>query len=128
MRTVRRTAVAALAAKLVDDGVDGIITDYPDRLRGLLKQRGFRLPRAYASPFDVQAHRGGRATRPENTLPAFANALANRAISTLELDTGITSDGKLVVLHDRTVNDAHCVDTAPVRFGDPEVPYARCTS
>lgn len=56
-------------AKLIDDGVDGIITDYPDRLRTLLAQRGYRLPRAYASPFDIQAHRGGRATRPENTCP-----------------------------------------------------------
>lgn len=34
--------------KLIDDGVDGIITDYPDRLRALLAQRGFRLPPAYA--------------------------------------------------------------------------------
>ncbi|GIJ79048.1 Glycerophosphoryl diester phosphodiesterase [Micromonospora phaseoli] len=114
---------APTMAKLVDDGVDGIITDYPDRLRGLLTQRGYRLPKAYASPFDIQAHRGGRASRPENTLPAFANALANRAISTLELDTGVTSDGKLVVLHDRTVNGAHCTDTAPARPRDPEFPY-----
>ncbi|MEG3636843.1 glycerophosphodiester phosphodiesterase family protein [Micromonospora palythoicola] len=110
-------------AKLIDDGVDGIITDYPDRLRTLLAQRGHRLPRAYASPFDIQAHRGGRATRPENTLPAFANALANPAISTLELDTGVTADGRLVVLHDRTVNGSHCLDTAPVRPGDPQFPY-----
>ncbi|MBQ1026788.1 hypothetical protein KBX00_20725 [Micromonospora sp. C95] len=109
--------------KLIDDGVDGLITDYPDRLRTLLKQRGYRLPRAYAAPFDIQAHRGGRATRPENTLPAFANALANPAISTLELDTGVTSDGRLVVLHDRTVNGSHCLDTAPVRPRDPKFPY-----
>ncbi|MEV2241222.1 glycerophosphodiester phosphodiesterase family protein [Micromonospora sp. NPDC049891] len=110
-------------AKLIDDGVDGIITDYPDRLRTLLTQRGYRLPRAYAPPFDIQAHRGGRATRPENTLPAFANALANPAISTLELDTGVTADGKLVVLHDRTVNGSHCLDTVPVRPRDPQFPY-----
>ena len=110
-------------AKLIDDGVDGIITDYPDRLRTVLAQRGFALPRAYASPFDIQAHRGGRAVRPENTLPAFAYALANPAISTLELDTGVTSDGHLVVLHDRTVNGSHCVDTAPAQPGDPQFPY-----
>ncbi|MGK5443518.1 glycerophosphodiester phosphodiesterase family protein [Micromonospora sp. URMC 105] len=110
-------------AKLVDDGVDGIITDYPDRLRDLLAARDRPLPRAYAAPFDIQAHRGGRATRPENTLPAFANALANPAISTLELDTGVSADGHLVVLHDRTVNGSHCVDTAPARPGDPEFPY-----
>jgi glycerophosphoryl diester phosphodiesterase len=110
-------------AKLIDDGVDGIITDYPDRLRTLIVQRGFELPKAYASPFDIQAHRGGRAVRPENTLPAFAHALANRAISTLEMDTGVTRDGYLVVLHDRNINGSHCIDTEPVRPGDPMYPY-----
>ncbi|MBM2617060.1 glycerophosphodiester phosphodiesterase [Actinoplanes sp. LDG1-06] len=34
-------------AKLLDDGVDGLITDYPDRLRALLAERGYRLPRPY---------------------------------------------------------------------------------
>ncbi|WP_091668652.1 glycerophosphodiester phosphodiesterase [Amycolatopsis marina] len=33
--------------KLIDDGVDGIITDYPDRLRAVAAERGFRLPRQY---------------------------------------------------------------------------------
>ncbi|WP_285499368.1 glycerophosphodiester phosphodiesterase family protein [Actinokineospora sp. NBRC 105648] len=81
------------------------------------------MPRAYASPFDVQGHRGARSVRPENTLAAFRYALANPAVSTLELDTGITEDGQVVVLHDRAVNGSHCVDTAPVRVGDPEFPY-----
>ncbi|BCB78637.1 hypothetical protein GCM10022251_59740 [Phytohabitans flavus] len=110
-------------AKLIDDGVDGIITDYPDRLRGLIAQRGYQLPRGYTSPFDIQGHRGARAVRPENTLPAFEYALANRAVSTLELDTGVTQDGQLVVIHDRTINGSHCEDTAPAFAGDPEYPY-----
>jgi glycerophosphoryl diester phosphodiesterase len=33
--------------KLIDDGADGLITDYPDRLRTVLAQRGFTLPRRY---------------------------------------------------------------------------------
>ncbi|MCG8920905.1 glycerophosphodiester phosphodiesterase [Lentzea sp. CC55] len=33
--------------KLIDDGVDGIITDYPDRLRVVMEERGFKLPRRY---------------------------------------------------------------------------------
>lgn len=110
-------------AKLIDDGVDGAITDYPDRLRGLLAARGHRLPRGHASPFDIQGHRGARAVLPENTIAAFAHALANPDVSTLELDTGITADGQVVVLHDRTVNGSHCVDTAPVRPNDPRFPY-----
>ncbi|WP_425323593.1 glycerophosphodiester phosphodiesterase family protein [Haloactinopolyspora alba] len=81
------------------------------------------MPEAYASPFDVQGHRGARAMRPENTLPAFEYALANEDVSTLELDTGVTEDGVLVVSHDRAVNGSHCVDTSPVTPGDPEFPY-----
>jgi glycerophosphoryl diester phosphodiesterase len=33
--------------KLIDDGVDGIITDYPDRLRTVMAERGFKLPKKY---------------------------------------------------------------------------------
>ncbi|MGK5559325.1 glycerophosphodiester phosphodiesterase, partial [Actinomadura kijaniata] len=32
--------------KLIDDGVDGIITDYPDRLRRVMAANHLRLPRA----------------------------------------------------------------------------------
>jgi glycerophosphoryl diester phosphodiesterase len=56
-----------------------------------------------AAAFDLQAHRGGRALWPENSLPAFANAIA-LGVTTLELDTGITSDGSLIIAHDRHVD------------------------
>jgi glycerophosphoryl diester phosphodiesterase len=36
--------------KLIDDGVDGLITDYPDRLRGVMAQYGMHLPRRYCAP------------------------------------------------------------------------------
>jgi glycerophosphoryl diester phosphodiesterase len=109
--------------KLIDDGVDGLITDFPDRLREVLRKRGFAVPQGTPSPFDVEAHRGGRAYRPENTLPAFRYALANPDVSTLELDTGVTQDGELVVAHDRIVSPRVCRDTHPARPGDPEFPY-----
>ncbi len=51
-----------------------------------------------ALAFDLQAHRGGRGLMPENTLPAFANALT-MGVTTLELDTAITKDGVVVVSH-----------------------------
>ena len=35
---------------LIDAGVDGIITDYPDRLRDVAAHNGFKLPRSYAEP------------------------------------------------------------------------------
>jgi glycerophosphoryl diester phosphodiesterase len=54
-------------------------------------------------PFDIEAHRGGRALRPENTLPSFANALS-MGVDTLELDMGVTKDGVVVVSHERGLN------------------------
>jgi glycerophosphoryl diester phosphodiesterase len=113
----------ATMEKLMDDGVDGLITDYPDRLREVMGDRRYVLPAPVASPFDVQAHRGGRTYRPENTLAAFRYALANPDVSTLELDTGVTEDGQLVVAHDRAVNARVCQDTAPATRNDTEFPY-----
>ena len=40
----------ATMAWLIDAGVDGIITDYPDRLRAVLAARHYKLPRAYRAP------------------------------------------------------------------------------
>jgi glycerophosphoryl diester phosphodiesterase len=34
----------------IDLGVDGIITDYPDRLRTVMAENGLRLPKAYPAP------------------------------------------------------------------------------
>jgi glycerophosphoryl diester phosphodiesterase len=58
---------------------------------------------ACATPFDLQGHRGTRGLRPENTLPAFAKAL-EIGVDTLELDTNVTRDGVVVVMHDRRLN------------------------
>jgi glycerophosphoryl diester phosphodiesterase len=35
---------------LIDAGVDGIITDYPDRLRDVMAARGFKLPKPVRAP------------------------------------------------------------------------------
>lgn len=48
---------------------------------------------------DIEAHRGGRALMPENTIPAMINAV-NIGARTLELDCYITADGQVVVSHD----------------------------
>lgn len=55
------------------------------------------------SVFDIEAHRGGRALFPENTLVSFANALS-MGVDTLELDIGVTRDGAVVVSHERGLN------------------------
>ena len=56
-----------------------------------------------AQAFDLQGHRGARGLLPENTLPAFAQALSI-GVTTLELDTAVTQDGVVVVSHDATLN------------------------
>jgi glycerophosphoryl diester phosphodiesterase len=53
--------------------------------------------------FDIEAHRGGRALFPENTLQSFAGALS-MGVDTLELDIGATRDEVLVVSHERRLN------------------------
>lgn len=56
-----------------------------------------------ATAFDLQGHRGARGLAPENTLQGFATAL-EIGVTTLELDTGITKDGVVVIHHDRRLN------------------------
>lgn len=56
-----------------------------------------------ARALDIQGHRGARGLAPENTLPAFARALAI-GVTTLELDCAITRDGVVVVSHDSAFN------------------------
>jgi len=58
---------------------------------------------ALSEALDIQGHRGARGLAPENTLPAFATALA-LGVSTLELDCAITRDGVVVVSHDPALN------------------------
>ena len=72
--------------------------------------------------FDLQAHRGGIGMTTEESLQGFAKAL-RLGVSTLELDTQITRDDKVVVNHDRQVSAQKCRDTAPVTAGDPAYPY-----
>ena len=50
--------------------------------------------------FDLQAHRGGAALAPENSLAAFGNAL-DLGVSTLECDVHITADAVPVLNHER---------------------------
>lgn len=51
----------------------------------------------------VLAHRGASAYAPENTMPAFELAHSMGADG-IELDVHLTKDGKVVVIHDDTIN------------------------
>jgi glycerophosphoryl diester phosphodiesterase len=51
------------------------------------------------------AHRGGAALKPENTMAAFADAIA-RGCDGAELDVQLSADGVVVVHHDYRLNPA----------------------
>jgi glycerophosphoryl diester phosphodiesterase len=74
--------------------------------------------------FDIEAHRGGRALFPENTLPSFANALS-MGVNTLELDIGVTSDGTIVVSHERGLNPDLARNADGVYVAPPGTPFVR---
>lgn len=99
--------------------VDGIITDRHDILQSVLQQEkagaaADQGARAYFAAFDGAAHRGGRGLRPENTLPSFESGLDQLA-TTLETDTGVTTDGVSLLWHDQFLNpqSRRRVDGAP---------------
>jgi glycerophosphoryl diester phosphodiesterase len=92
--------------------VDGIISDRPDILQSVLKEETAAHPTdaAYFANFDVAAHRGGRGLRPENTLPSFEDGLDHLA-TTLETDTGVTTDRVSLIWHDQFLNPESCRHT-----------------
>jgi glycerophosphoryl diester phosphodiesterase len=74
--------------------------------------------------FDIEAHRGGRALLPENTLPAFANALS-MGVTTLELDAGITADSQIVISHERGLNPDLARDAKGDYVAAPGTPFVK---
>ncbi|MDA1100130.1 MAG: glycerophosphodiester phosphodiesterase [Proteobacteria bacterium] len=99
------------------------------RLIGLAICGVFGAVPALAGGFDLQGHRGARGLAPENSLPAFAKALAI-GVSTLELDVGITADHQVVVSHDLRLSPSLVRDAAGVWLRQPtpalyQLPLAR---
>ena len=101
---------------LINLRVDGLISDYPDRLQRVVAEEKAAHPEAadYFRTFVVSAHRGGRGLRPENTLPSFENGLDHLATE-LETDTGVTTDHVSLIWHDQFLNPESCrrADGAP---------------
>ncbi len=60
----------------------------------------FKMDEVKFPSFSAEAHRGGRGLVPENTIIAMKDAMSYPAVTTLEMDTHITKDGKVVVTHD----------------------------
>lgn len=51
----------------------------------------------------ISAHRGNTGRAPENTLATYKNALKLR-VNFIEIDVRTSADGKLIILHDGTLN------------------------
>ena len=61
----------------------------------------------FGQTIQVHGHRGARAMRPENTLPAFEYAIA-QGVDALELDMAVTRDNVIVVSHDPVLEPPVC--------------------
>jgi glycerophosphoryl diester phosphodiesterase len=60
-----------------------------------------------AAPIQVHGHRGARAVRPENTMPAFEYAI-DEGVDAIEMDVAVTKDDVLVISHDPVLNREIC--------------------
>ncbi len=60
----------------------------------------------------VHGHRGARALRPENTLPAFQYAIA-QGVDALEMDMAVTKDDVIVISHDPILEPPVCSGPQP---------------
>ena len=87
----------ATMQSLIDKGVDGIITDYPDRLRAVAADDGFRLPKGYDAPA-VRALLTAHAHNDYEHRQPLQDAL-DRGFNSVEADVWLV-DGELRVAHD----------------------------
>jgi glycerophosphoryl diester phosphodiesterase len=60
----------------------------------------------------VHGHRGARARRPENTLPAFEYAI-EQGVDALEMDMAVTKDNVVVISHDPILHGPVCTGPNP---------------
>ena len=82
-----------------------------------IKPQGIKV-RRMTRPCLIVGHRGARGLYPENTLTAFAGALA-LGVDALELDVALTADGLVVVSHDPALNPNITRDAAGAWLAEP---------
>lgn len=83
---------------LMDKGVDGIITDYPDRLRDLMASRGLPLPQGYPAPRAAGPVQAAHAHNDYEHYRPLDDAL-DHGFTSVEVDVWLV-DGELLVAHD----------------------------
>jgi glycerophosphoryl diester phosphodiesterase len=108
---------AKLREQAFASGVDWIVTDDPASVLY------FNFHRAYGNlPVKVSAHRGTNRYAPENTVASIRGA-ARTGVDFAEIDIRTTRDGKLVLLHDSTLNR-----TTPGKGPVRQVTFAEATA
>ena len=68
------------------------------------KKASERIPKEKLQQLKIWAHRGCSMAYPENTLLSFKKAAEIKGLTGIELDTQLTSDGEIVVIHDEYVD------------------------
>lgn len=84
--------------RMLQDGQKWIQTDDPAGL--LMTAARLKWPKF---PVKISCHRGANRYAPENTLPAFKEAM-RLGIDYLEMDIRTTKDDQLFIMHDSTIN------------------------
>jgi glycerophosphoryl diester phosphodiesterase len=82
------------------------------RLTVVLLMLGLCLSSGAGRRILVHGHRGARALRPENTIPAFEYAIFS-GVDALELDMAVTRDNVIVVSHDPLLHPRVCSGPQP---------------
>src|SRR5258706_2089316 len=67
---------------------------------------------AHSKKILVHGHRGARAVRPENTIPAFEYAIKT-GVDVLEMDMAVTRDNVIVISHDPILEAPICIGPQP---------------
>lgn len=72
-----------------------------------------------AQKIDIQAHRGGMALYPENTIVAMLNAM-DWGVNTLEMDLSISKDKQVLVSHEQIMDHRYVTTPEGTSFGKAE--------
>lgn len=81
------------------DVIDAFRTEQAEK-----QKHAEKIPEADLQQVKIWAHRGCSRAYPENTLLAFKKAAEIKGLTGIELDTQLTSDGEIVVIHDEHVD------------------------
>src|SRR5262249_51752688 len=94
--------IQQFSATLVQMRYTALLSATALALAGAFVSAGFQAAR-HSGTILTSAHRGEHLHHPENSLPAIQGAI-DAGMDFVELDVRTTSDGHLVLMHDRTVD------------------------